>query len=174
MNKTLNTIIVTAIIASVAGYWVGYVKGGKAVDASGKAKIAAAEKLFPSQSKTLVVNGTVARTTDKSIMLERVVAPLSPLATDIPTTREVLITNATKITKIQQKSSAVYNGEMAAFEKAIQSRHSGVVAPPSPFTEVTISLSDIKAGDAVTASASEDILDASSFTAAQIQVSAIR
>ena len=149
-------------------------KGGKAIDASGAAKVAVAEKLFPSQTKTLVVNGVVARTTSNSIMLEHVTTPLSPLATDAPTAREVMVTSATKITKIQQKSSAVFKDEMLAFEKAVQSSHPGVIAPPSPYTEITIGLSDIKTGDTVIASASTDILNASSFTATQIQVSALR
>lgn len=172
MNKTITTVLVSLAV----GLGLGYAWGSTQVAASYASKVAEVNKLFPAPTETLAVSGKVKQVTDSSIMLEGVSVSSNPFAGDFPTTRNVMITSATRIIKTSQKDGATLQAEMMAFQKSIQGSKGGVtITPPSPFSETDATLADIKVGDTVTVTATSNILSAASFSATQVQLaSAVR
>lgn len=168
MNKTTSIII-----GLVIGVALGYLWGATGVTASYAAKIEAVNKLFPIPAQIFSVTGKVKQVTSSSIVLEGVAVSSNPFAGDFPTTREVVITNTTKITRMTSKDARTLQSEMAEFQKKLQeSKGRFVGTPPAPFGQVDIQLADIKVGDMVIASAAGDILKAASFPATTVQLTA--
>lgn len=184
MKKFIVAIIITAAIASVAGYALGYPlgysRGGQAVTDSYAAKIAALSKLFPLPSEIHSLGGRVKSVNATGLAFETVPVTQNPFAESFPAVREVAVTGATKITRTENKSPAVFQAEMAAYQKQVRNNAvpTGIAGtappvilpPPEPFGEINIKLSDIKTGDTVTVTADKDILRAASFSATRIQV----
>lgn len=170
MNKTITTVLVSLAV----GLGLGYVWGSTQVAASYASKVAEVNKLFPAPTQTQAVSGKVKQVTDSSIMLEGVSVSSNPFAGDFPTSRNVMITSATRIIKTSQKDGATLQAEIAAFQKSMLASKGGVsITPPSPFSETEIKLSDIKVGDMVTVIAASDILNSGSFSATQVQLASI-
>ena len=89
--------------------------------------------------------------------------PFDPLSD-----RTVLITTSTKITKFTQKDPAMFKAEMDVYTKAAKSK-----TPPTPpefFTIAAIAATDIKVGDTVMVTATDNIKSLQTFTAAFIQI----
>lgn len=173
MNKTTSIILTSVVVAGIAGYFLGYSFGGKAVASTYSDRIAIANMMTPARVDVRFVNGRIKEIKGSTITVDRVLLSQNPFAGDAPVSREVTITNATKLTKILPKDMAVYNAELAMVQKRLKEDPkllNGPITTPSLFVETPIKASDLKAGDTVVVSAATDILQAPSFSATQIQV----
>lgn len=170
MNKTTTTIVIGVLIGGVLGYMIGYSRG----IASYTPKIAALNKMFPALTQATSLTGKVEQVGGSSFTLGGLSLSPTPFADNYPTTRQITITSATKISKSIPKDPAVFAAEILAFQKKnagrTTTRIGNEMLPPTPFSQVDIKLSDLKAGDTVTVSAASDILQAASFTATSVQL----
>ena len=180
MKKTnIIAIIVTAVIGCTLGYAAGYFGGSRSVIASYAAKIAAVNKIFPAMPATVFsLSGQVKSINGNTIVINANPLTQNPFAEgNFPAVREVAVTGATSIIRIEQKDPAVFQKEMAASQKAMQSRTVSAGTPPAaitlpnPFIEAVLKLSDVKIGDTITVTAASDITNAARFEATKIQVS---
>ncbi len=176
MNK--NNITLIAVSALVIGGLVGY--GVAAYQYS--SQLSRAKSVFPSQEKVTSVGGTIKNISGNVITIE---TPKSanPFE-DTPTVREITVTSATSIVKREPKDPKEFQQEMDAFQKLLQKTVSTsatattstkpVVAqtPPLPFTEITLALSDLKAGDTITVESNQNIKTATSFEVVKITLTA--
>lgn len=71
-------------------------------------------------------------------------------------TRTIVIAEGTEIMRFEPKSDEQFQKESAAYREAMRSREA-VARPPSPSTKVTMSLSEIKAGQRVTVTSDTDL-----------------
>lgn len=182
MNK--NTLIISVVIALVVGLGFGYVIGWGSTASSYQAQIAKAAAFFPQMTDVRSVSGTVKSVSGNSITVTTVA--MNPFDTS-PTERIVTVGNDTAIVKDVQKDPKVFQDELAAYQTALgkvkkvalpavtgtstaASAAASIPTPPSPFTEETLKLSDLKAGTQVTVTASENIKTATTFEATRISV----
>lgn len=86
--------------------------------------------------------------------------------------RTIIVSGDTKIISLSQKDQKVVQAEMEEFMKRVQSGVSmtQTVVAPEPFTRVNVSISDIKVGDMIIVTASENIKTMKEFTASEIQI----
>ena len=93
----------------------------------------------------------------------------SPNPFDDPslTDRVVTFSTSTMVIKLVQKDPKVFQSEMDAFAKATQVSST---TSPTPFTQVAANISDMKAGDVVTVTSSQNIKTLKEFSASQIQI----
>ena len=182
MSTGKSIVIVSVVIALAVGlaggyfwgYAKGYTNGGAAVVASYALKVAQVKALFPVPPDVRSLSGQVEAVSDTMLTLKAASITQNPFADTFPAIREVAIASSTKITSVSQKDPAELQREMQVFAEkmagvAASSAPRAAVAPPSPFTETDISLSDIKAGDTVTVTADSNILNSANFTATAIQ-----
>jgi hypothetical protein len=162
-----NTILITAcfIVGGILGFGLGYSQGGHDIKASYAPKIEAISRLFPPPANKNTISGKVMQINGNTLVIEDMTTAQNPFSEASLKTRTVTVASDTKITKIAQKSIAEIQAAMIAAQNKPGSM------PPSPYAQVNIQLSDIQVGDTVTATASGDILQSSSFTAIQIQLS---
>lgn len=136
-------------------------------------QIERAKTFFPAISADVRhISGTVKEVRGKTIVVE--ILPINPFD-ESPRTRTITIGNETKILRNETKDTAVFQGEIAEFQKAIQSQKSGPgaapISPPRPFREVSAAFSDIHAGQMISVTAQENIRDKESFTATTVNIS---
>ncbi len=182
-QKTIVTAAVVGVVALVVGYSVGMSQQ----KASYAEKIAAVAKMFPSVPEMRSVSGTVKSVSGKVITVET--QSFGNPFENIPSSRQITVTDKTKITKNQpiepaafQKLNDAYQAAMQKFQKEQQALMASgkplaapttgtVPTPPMPFKEVTVAVGDIKAGDSLTVNSDKDIKMATSFEASSITVS---
>lgn len=172
MNKFTPIIIITLAAGIIFGYMWGHYQSA----ASYAPQIEAVNKMLPSATHATSVEGRVKQINPDSIVLEGVAVSVSPFAAgNYPMTRQVAVTSSTKIIRVTSKDPLQFQKEMVAYQNSLQNKNQGssMLTPPSPFDETTIQLSDIKVGDSVSATAANDIINASSFDAIQLQVNAL-
>jgi hypothetical protein len=176
MKKTIIISSIAVLVGLLVGYFWGFAVGGANVKASYASKIEAVSKLFPPvPSELTAINGKIEKIDGNTITITANNISQNPFSDiNFPTTRVITISSDTKLVKSVQKDPATFQKEMAAFQLAMQngqrSASSAPIMPPTQFGETNINLSDLKAGDVITATASNNILSASSFTATKIQV----
>lgn len=180
MNK--NITLIGMAVALVAGGVAGYY--GASYQYSGilnKAKAA-----FPSQPTMPFVSGTVQSISGNVITIKSNTA-MNPFE-NLPEIRKVTVTSTTKIVKNSPKDPAVFQQEMADYQKSMQraipsktSTSSPVAAPsvvtpptlttpPTPMNETVLKISDLKAGDMIMVDAGKDVKTLVSFDAVKISV----
>lgn len=79
--------------------------------------------------------------------------------------RSVIITADTKIVKLVAKDSKTFQAELAEFNKTPQTG-----SAPQPFTQVAVGAQDIKTGELLTVTASENVKMMKEFSATEIRV----
>ena len=177
-------IIIAAVVGCVLGYAVGYSRGGNDVAASYAPKIAAVSKLFRPIMQTSYLTGRVDTISGDTVTVDANPITMNPFAEgNFPVVRTVTVTDATVITRTEQKDPAVFQEEVEAFQKMMQggsvppgiaatgTAHTAIATnPPTMFSETTTTLSDIKVGDTITITAASDISSATSFSATKIQI----
>lgn len=176
MNKTTSIVLASIVVAGILGYSLGYSFGGKAVAATYADRIAIVNMMTPSRTDVRFVNGQIKQINGSTLTVDKVILSQNPFASDAPVSREVTITSATKLTKILPKDMAVYNAELVAAQKRIKEDPKllkGPYNPPSLFVEKAINFADLKIGDTVVVTAANDILQAQSFVATQIQATMV-
>ena len=171
MKKTI-TILLILIIGIAIGFVASrYSKSklltGKTDDSNCEAKLEKAKTAITSFAETKFVFGKIKEIKDNSIIIES--ANANPLE-DTLTVKTIMVKSETKFMKSEAKDNAVFQKEMEEYQKttAAQANGTQISTPPMPFAEKEISLSDLKAGDQITAEASENVKDKTSFEATKI------
>jgi hypothetical protein len=120
--------------------------------------------------KTL--SGTVDKISGNTLTLKNV-SNSDPLADSSLSVRTVQVTKDTKFYQLTQKDQVQFQKEMEEFQKKMkdQSGENPSVTPPSPQDKKEVALSDIKEGQSVSVTSSENIKDKKEFTATQIEIS---
>jgi hypothetical protein len=177
MKKTSAIFLaIGALVVGVAGgYFWGYAGGVVAPLTPYASKGGAVNNFTPSApTSTLSLSGKVKSINGSVITMDAISpTPNSALAAaGFLVSREVTVTSATKITREVPTSPTVFQQEMQAYTKRASSTSTSTDPGtlPSPLTETSISLSDIKVNDMIFVTASSNIMGAASFTATVVQV----
>lgn len=165
--------IATLIIGVIVGYMVGVGQTGQSNPevARLQAQIDEAKKMFPPMPEMRSISGKVLSISGSTVTIESM-ASVNPFET-LPKERTITVTSTTKLISMEQKDQASFQKEMEAFSKQMSSvkpgsAQSAPIMPPMPFSEKSISLSDIKVGEMINVEADENIKEKASFTAIKI------
>jgi len=160
-------------LSLLVGGTIGYVSAGYQY----AAKLAKIQSAFPSPAIMTSVVGTIQGVSGNTITLKS--SSMDPFE-NIPTVRTITVTNATKIVKNESKDMKVFAQEMDVYQKSVLKPVSasastspaaaGMITPPLPFTEATVSISDLKVGDMITVDAGKDVKTQASFEAVKISL----
>lgn len=116
--------------------------------------------------------GTVETISDSGFTLK--LSPYDPFASKGPSVRNVSVDERTVIERLIQKDNATIQKEQAAFMEKLSAsggKNPDVpLTPPEPFIRERIALTNLRAGDLVLVSASEDISTAKKFVAARVSL----
>ncbi len=171
------------ILGIIAGLIAGYLGGYGAAKSTYEKKIESAQKYFPSVTDIRSLSGTVKEVKGKTITLET--GNLGNPFEDIPTAREVRVTDNTKIIKQEPLDPVKFRNLQDAFQKEMKKVQDEVVksgkpaasgaypTPPMSFTVLDIAVSDIKKGDTVIVNADYNIKMEKNFDAASITVTSL-
>jgi len=193
MNGIKTMWIAVAAVAAVALLIVGYAwgasrgnnasiigLGGGGYDSGYAAGLAAAKKkiqdsgIIPFAPETVMsVSGTVKSVDSDSFVINANPISPNPLDTRGPNQRTVMVSDKTKITVRISMSPDELSAAMKKFQDAIKANNGTATPPPSPFTEKTVAITDIKIGMAVTVTAAENIKDAVIIKATAVSFNAI-
>ncbi|MCX6702518.1 MAG: hypothetical protein NTW60_01450 [Candidatus Wolfebacteria bacterium] len=191
MNKSTTLIIlaVSLIISLAIGFGSGYLVGQKTTASNYQAQIEKAKKFFPLIPDVRSVSGVVKKISGNVVTIE-MPASANPFE-DLPTTREVAITDKTKIVKSEPKDTRAYQEEIAVYQEALKkvqrqtapastgtapttpAAMANMPVPPMPFSEKDVKLSDLKEGMQISVQAGENIKTATKFEAVKITISSI-
>lgn len=166
-KNTTNILIMAMTIAMVvlsvyAMYHTGYQSGFNSAKSLVENSSLGAMLRTPDDIR--ILPGTVTTVgTDRITIHSTSNNPFDPFSD-----RTVLITTSTKITKFTQKDPAMFKTEMDAYTKATKS--ASKVTPPEFFTITAITPADIKVGDTVMVTATDNIKSQKTFTASFIQI----
>ena len=113
----------------------------------------------------LSVSGAVKSINGNTLIIETGENP-NPFE-QLPSTREIAVTQSTKIVRQDQKNPEEFQTENEEYQKKLQSGASGAI-PPVPTIEMDIKLSDIKVNDFVTIVSDKNIKNSASFEAVKV------
>ena len=175
MNKSYTIGILFALAVGMVG---GYVGAGYQYSAQMN-KIKAA---FPTQPTMSFVSGTI-QSISGSVITIQTPSAMNPFE-DLPTVRKVTVTSKTVIVKTTSKDPAVFQQEIADFQKAMQKNLPGsgtstasvatkLPTPPMPSTETEVKIADLKVGDMISVDAGKDVKTQTSFEAVKITVTGV-
>lgn len=178
-KKTLLvTIIITALIFFALGYLIKgakvnpigqSVKGANTFQAgwdAARTRLVDSGFIMPSgvNREIKTVTGEIKEINGDKITLK--IRPIEPLADESLDTRIIVVDSATKIYSLEVKDQAKYFAEMTAY--ANKKPEKNPVTPPSRFDKSEISLTDLKVGQVISATAENDIKTIKEFTALEI------
>ena len=166
-KSTFVVALLVAAIAGGAGWFLGYQQG-----AGKRASLFSVAAPMPLDVRTL--SGVV-----KSISEDRFVMEIDSFtpASAASEKRTVIADSSTRIERLDQKDSDIFQKELDAYNSKLgtwnSSTNSAPPLPPDLFTHEEISVSLLKAGDVVNVTAAENIATARRFTAVSITVSSL-
>lgn len=185
-QKNPFLLITTLLIGLVIGFISGNtIKGGplNTLDQSAQiqklqSQIEQAKKFFPSTPPDIRnISGTIKEVKGNIITVETV---RSNPFDGTPVIRHITIDKDTKMIKNEQRDPAVYKREADEFYKTLRAsaplpRAPATVpaAPPSPYREVPIHLSDLKPSQRIIIRSAENIRDKESFSATEVSIFAV-
>lgn len=121
----------------------------------------------PSEMHTLT--GTVSSVGNGTFVLHTILR--NPFDTSTPIDRMVTVTTATKIVLLEPKNSVAFQAEMTRYMDAVKTGHvTASTTTPTPFTESSVQITDLRAGDAVAVTSNENIVSVQAFTATSVQI----
>jgi|GEM_PF-7116470 len=175
-------IVICILIAITAAFLIGLFWGQKSYETAFKTGYEtgwqAAEKrledggfIFPEEEIINTVNGTIIEINTDSFTLEAEQASSNPLATN-PIERTVNINNDTIIYQNIEKDPETVAAEQQVFDEALAQLgpDEEVPDPPSFYETQEIEFSDLEIGSRVSVSAEENIGNATSIDAAQVDM----
>ena len=133
------------------------------------AQIENAKKFFPTVNDMRSLSGTVKKISGNIITLESAPSP-NPFE-EIPATRQITVTSNTKILKTEPKSAEQFDKEIAELKKSMSQQsdsQAAAIIAPTPFIEKELKVTDLKVGDMISVTASENIKTLAKFDAVQI------
>ena len=146
----------------------GLEQGRKEVEEKYQTKI---EELFPSPpepEEIFSISGEIKEIEEKTLTLETTYYPANPLEETKTEMKTVKIAEATEFIKQVQKPMEEFIKEEEAYRKAIEENPETIISPPEPFKELSISFSDLKAGERVTIETEQNIKGKTEFEAKKI------
>jgi len=188
MNGTKSLWIVVIVVAIIASISVGYAWGAKSSGGSilgsgdyatgyaagmnaAKKKLVDAGLIPPTPASITIISGVVKSVdADRFVINAGKVSP-NPLDPQGPTDRTIMVTADTKITAHIPMTIEENTAAMKAFQDSLKAGKP--IAPPAPYTEKTVTLSDLKIGMNVTVTAAADIRTSAAITATAITFDAI-
>jgi hypothetical protein len=153
-----QTAPVTVAAPGNAGFDAGYEAAKKKIEDSGIVP--------PTSAQVLAVSGSVTAVSGNSVTINANPVSINPLEDQGPSIRVITVTSTTEINIKVALTNAEFQTALGQFTK--DSAAGKQVAPPDPFRTVKGSLSDIKVGMIITATAETDVRDAESITATNI------
>lgn len=167
-----NSGVPLLVLVFLAGAAIGYSGAGYQYSV----RIEKAKQFFPALPTLPAVSGAIQSISGSTITL-LVQSVLNPFE-DLPTVREVTVMSTTKIVKSEPKDPQMLMAETAEYQKVLDRTlllqdnsapvPANLLAPPQPFSETAIRLSDLKVGDMITVDAGKDIKTATRFEAVKI------
>ena len=171
------------LVFFVAGFILGYLLGlggrvqvlvdkYEAEIATLQSQIEKAKKFFPSVSEIRALSGAIQEIKNNTIFLKSG-ASSNPFE-ELPSVREVVVTDNTKIIKQEPKDPKLLQKEMTDYQKTFEEAQKEPSAttifptPPMPFVEEEITIAELKVGDQITVEANENIKTATRFEATRI------
>lgn len=170
--------VLVAVVVLVTTFYIGMVLG-RAFTASQTFQAgwqAANEKiketgLIPEEAEEITsVRGTVEKIEGNTLTVSVNQVVANPLDRQAPTTRKVTVNENTALVKRTEKPMEEYLAEEEAYFEALEEAENEENLPPAPqsYTEETMTLQDLSAGDRIKITAEENIKYAEEFTASQI------
>lgn len=184
MNEQTKKLIINSVIVLVVliiGVFVGTSlngkKGGENTYQAGwdaaKKRLVESGYAMPMIADVMNISGEVTEVKSDGVTVK--IRPLEPLADPALDIRTVTFDANTKFIRMVQKDPVQYQKEVQAYNlKMQQSAGKAPVAavnlgvPPQMFEQTDVKSSDIKKGDQVTISATQNIKDAKTFVAATV------
>lgn len=126
--------------------------------------------VFRTQDYTRSISGTVTEIKGDNIIIH--IRSLNPFDDSLLSDRSVVITKDTKITKTTQGDQALFQQEMEAFVRNMQTSKKTNIQPPQPPepTVAVVGVSAIFVGDTITVISTENISKLKEFSASEIQI----
>jgi len=179
VNKLSLIAVSVFLIGLFLGFSVGIAYKSKQaaqnsnIDQKLLSQLEKAKKLFPPILEMRSVSGTIKKVNGNVITIEAYPSP-NPFE-ELPSVREIIVTENTKIIRQEQKNPIEFQKEYEDYQKRISQQSTAnlsvpLLIPPSPFTEEQIQISDIKAVDLILVEADENIKTTASFEATRITV----
>ena len=182
-----STII--SLLVALIFFSLGYLVGGVSISSSRSSNTyetgwAAAKKrladtgFYPVMNNFEVrsISGEVKKIASNSLTIK--IRALEPLADANLDERTIVVGADTKIYQLEQKDQATYQKEIEEFNKKAQEQAKNAVpgqagesiTPPEFFAKKTVALTDIKAGQQLTAVAADDIKNTKEIKALEISL----
>ncbi|MDD2657400.1 MAG: hypothetical protein PHD04_01910 [Candidatus Pacebacteria bacterium] len=159
----VGIVVVALTIVGFGAYQIGYKNGaGSGGETQDGSSVVEAHTLL----------GTVEKTSGQTVTLNNVRRVTQAADSAKAETVVITIDSSTDIERLVLKDATVLSKEMAAFTKKLQgvSGTAATMVQPDPFVHQKIALSDIKIGETLSVSSSENIAKSTAFTATQIAV----
>jgi len=179
--KTILIPVVTLLVGIGLGFSLGQLIGElhdrQQVEAELQRLRGIIKEFWPIEPVILSLSGQVLEVRANSLLIETPL--LHPLLEDLPTIREVVVADDTRLVKRVEKDPEVLAREMEEFmrlEEELRALIEAGIEPeewpvfPEPFLEVEITLNEIEPGNRVSVEADKDIKWAERFTATRIIV----
>jgi hypothetical protein len=155
------------------GYDEGFAQAKAKVEASG---------LFSGPTEQFIISGNVKSVGADFIEVETKPTSFGPFDEPGPSLRRITVTPTTEIVLTKEKSAEEIAEDNAAYraeqERWLEASAVGTAtpppAPPSPFEESKVKLSDVQSGMFVVATAASDIAKAAEFDAVRIELRELR
>lgn len=183
-------IVSIIVVVALVGFGVGYYVGGGNVSSQGSYQEgwnAAKQRLKETgyafiPDKVTRVEGNIKKVNGDSSEMVVKIEPLSPLADPKLDTRVLKLTGDTEIIQKAEKDQEKYEKQIKEYERSMQKFNSNASArnasdeeppePPKPFVEKGAKLSDLEAGQRVSATAmnSQNIKKEKSFKVSKVVV----
>ena len=149
-------IFIIFIIGIFIGFMLGLSKGGPKSPSE------------PEIQKMISVSGSI-KSIDIGPGKLTIQSEQSPTPENLPQSREILISQNTRIVRIEEKEKSRFESEYQDYLDNLQSGNANI-NPPISVIETEISLGDLKIGDKIIAFADHDIKDSRSFEAVEIEL----
>ncbi|KKU94153.1 MAG: hypothetical protein UY26_C0003G0304 [Candidatus Jorgensenbacteria bacterium GW2011_GWA1_48_13] len=182
MQKPILIIAVAAVLGLAGGFALGF----GIADIRYQGTLDRARSFFPLVPEMRSVSGSIKKVQGSVLTIET--PPSANPFEELPTVREIVVGDATKIVKNEPKDPEEFQKEMEAYNKAFAEAQRKAAAtgsapgallppavatlPPLPtsFTEKEIGLADLKTGDQISAEADKNIKTDKRFEATRIVV----
>lgn len=182
-TKCVASIAVVLVIGIVVGLAVSsylpssdnYKKGYQAGFDTAKSLVESSSigKTIIKQEDVRFIVGTVTAVTSEKITIHTI--SNNPFDDSSLNDRIVAVSSSTLLVKLVQKDSALFQSEVDAFTEVMKAGTSTLIKIkpsdyPQPFIETKVTISDIRAGDALLVTTLTNIKSAKEFTASRIEI----
>ncbi len=167
-NKSSLVLIISIVVSLLVGGAGGYFLASSSYEK----EIASAQKYFPTVSDVRSISGKVTNVNGNTVTIKT--EGFGNPFEKVPTTRNVLVTDTTSITKNEQIDPIELQKEITAYQNSISANVKNTstppLQPPAMYKQTVLNVGDIKVGDVITVTAGENIKMLTDFNAVSIVV----